>query len=119
VIQMFEFREASEPIYVMKYYPDENIVKALVIDDERRISAMKQILDDLSHLHAKRLTHRDLKPENFLIKLKSFQIVIIDFDLFKVVLDVTLLKTFCETLKYAASKMFLDFSDDHELKVDV
>jgi serine/threonine protein kinase len=41
------------------------------------------------------------------------------FGLSKVVPDATLLKTFCGTLKYAASEVFLGLSDGHEFKVDV
>ncbi len=118
-MQVFEFREAPEPMIIMEYYPDGSIVDALVVDDMRRISAMGQILDGLSHLHAKGLAHRDLKPENILVKLKPFQVVITDFGLSKVVPDATLLKTFCGTLKYAAPEVFPGLSDGHGPKVDV
>ncbi|KAF2817572.1 kinase-like protein, partial [Mytilinidion resinicola] len=118
-MQVFEFREAPEPMIVMEYYPDGNMVDALVVDDERRISAAGQILDGLSHLHAKGLAHRDLKPENFLVKLRPFQVVITDFGLSKVVPDTTLLKTFCGTLKYAAPEVFPGLSDGHGPEVDV
>lgn len=55
VMQVFEFREAPEPMIVMEYYPNGNMVDALILDDGRRISATGQILDGLSHLHAKGL----------------------------------------------------------------
>lgn len=119
VMQVFEFLETPEPMIVMEYYPDGNMVDALVVDDERRISATGQILDGLNHLHAKGLAHRDLKPENFLVKLKPFQVVIADFGLSKVVPDTSLLKTFCGTLKYAAPEVFPGLSDGHGPKVDV
>ena len=118
-MQVFELREAPEPMIVMAYYPDGNMVDALVVDDERRISATGQILDGLSHLHAKGLAHRDLKPENFLVKLKPFRVVITDFGLSNIVPDATLLKTFCGTLKYAAPEVFPGLSDGHGPKVDV
>lgn len=83
---------------IMDYYFTGNIVEAGVIDKNRYVSALGQILDSLSHLHAKGVAHCDLKPENFLVEKKPFfKVVITDFGLSKVVTNNTLLKTFCGT----------------------
>jgi len=118
-MQVFEFREVPEPMIIMEYYQDKNMVDALITDDERHISAMGQVLDGLNHLHAKGLAHRDLKPENFMVRLRPFQVVITDFGLSKVVPDATLLKTFCGSLKYVVPEVFPGLSDGHGPKVDV
>jgi len=118
-MQVFEFREVPEPMIIMEYYHDRNMVDALIVDDERRISALGQILDGLRHLHSKGLAHRDLKPENFMVRLRPFQVVITGFGLSKVVPDATLLKTFCGSLKYVAPEVFPGLSDGHGPKVDV
>jgi serine/threonine protein kinase len=120
VMQVFEFREKPEPMIIMAYYPDGNIVDAGVDDDERYVSALGQILDGLSRLHAEGVVHRDLKPENFLVEKKPFfKVVITDFGFSKVVTDTTLLTTFCGTLKYLAPEVFPGLSDGHGPSVDV
>ena len=53
VMQVFEFRETPEPIIIMAYYHQGNIVNAGIVDEDRYISALGQILDGLNHLHAK------------------------------------------------------------------
>lgn len=66
------------------------------------------------------MAHRDLKFKNFLIEINSlFKIVIVDFDLIKIAIDIALLKTFYDSLKYAASKMFFDLSFGHKILIDV
>jgi serine/threonine protein kinase len=120
IMRVFEFRETLEPMIVMAYYPDGNLVDAGVVDDERCISALGQILDGLSHLHAKGVVHRDLKPENLLVEKKPFfKVVITDFGLAKVATNTTLLTTFCGTLKYLAPEVFPGLSDGHGPLVDV
>lgn len=112
VIQVFEFREIPEPRIIMDYYSAGNIVDAGVVDEDRYVSALGQILDGLSHLHAKVVAHRDLKPENFLVEKKPFfKVVVTDFGLSKVVTNTTLLTTFCGTLKYLAPEVFPGLSD--------
>lgn len=118
VMQVFEFRETPEPMIILDYYSEGNIVDAGDIDDERYVSALGQILDGLSHLHAKEVAHRDLKPQDFLVKKKPFfKVVITDFGLSKVV--TTLLTTFCGTLKYLAPEVFPGVSDGHGPEVDI
>ena len=119
VMQVFEFQETPEPMIIMAYYNQKNIVNAGIVNDDRYISALGQILDGLSHLHAKGMIHRDLKPENFLVETNPFKIVITDFGLAKVATNTTLLATFCGTLKYAASEVFPGLSDGHEPLTDV
>jgi serine/threonine protein kinase len=117
VVQVFEFREAPDPMIIMEYYPDGNIVDALIISDERRISAVGQILDGLSYLHAKGLVHRNLKPENLLVKLEPFQVAISDFGMSKVVPD--FLKTFSRTSPYAAPEVYPGQSHGYGCQADV
>jgi serine/threonine protein kinase len=119
VMQVFEFRDVPEPMIIMEYYPEGNMADASVVDEERRLSALGQVLDGLSHLHTKGLAHRDLKPENLLVKLRPFQVVITDFGLSKLLPDATLLKTFCGTLRYAAPEVFPGLSYGYGPKVDV
>jgi len=120
VMQVFEFREIPEPMIIMDYYSAGNMVDAGVVDEDRYVSALGQILDGLSHLHAKGVAHRDLKPENFLVEKKPFfKVVITDFGLSKVITNATLLTTFCGTRKYLAPEVFPGLSDGHGPAVDV
>ena len=116
---MFELREISEFAIIMNYYPLENIIDVSSADNEYVI-AWEQILDDLKHLHAKRVIHRDLKSENILIERNSlFKIIIADFGMIKVAIDTVLLQTFCGTLKYAAFEVFSDLSFGHEILMNI
>ena len=118
-MQVFELRETPEPHIIMKYYPLGNIADAAIADQEEYVSAFGQILDGLSHLHAKGVAHRDLKPENFLIEMKPlFKVVIIDFGLAKIATDAALMTTFCGSLKYAAPEVFPGLSRGHGPLVD-
>ncbi|KAL9042525.1 MAG: hypothetical protein Q9214_003752 [Letrouitia sp. 1 TL-2023] len=104
----------------MAYFSLGNIVDAGIFDEDRYVSAWGQILDGLSHLHAKGVAHRDLKPENFLIKMdRLFTVVIADFGMAKVATDTALLRTFCGSLKYAAPEVFPGLSPGHDLQVDI
>lgn len=120
VMQVSEFQEAPEPVIIMAYYSIGNIVDAGITDEETYVSAFGQILDGLSHLHAKGVVHRDLKPENFLVEKKPFfRVVITDFGLAKVATSTTLLTTFCGTLMYLAPEVFPGLSDGHGPPVDI
>ena len=119
-MQVIELRETPEPAIIMTYYFLGNIVDAGIADEEGYVGAFGQILDGLSHLHAKGVAHRDLKPENFLIEMRPlFKVVITDFGLAKVATDTALLKTFCGSLKYAAPEVFPGLSSGHGPPVDV
>jgi serine/threonine protein kinase len=121
VVRMVELRETAElPAIIMDYFPLGNIVDAGTLSDDQYVSALGQLLDGLSHLHAKGVVHRDLKPENFLIEMDPlFKIVIADFGLAKVVAEATLLKTFCGSLKYIAPEVFLGLNFGYGPLVDV
>lgn len=120
VMQVFEFRETPAPMIIMAYYSNGNIANAGLIDEQSYVSAWGQILDGLSHLHAKGVVHRDLKPENLLVQKKPFfKVVITDFGLAKVVPNTTLLKTFCGTLQYLAPEVFPGLSNGHGPPVDI
>ena len=120
VMQVFELLETPEPAIIMTYYPLGNIANAGIVDEERYISAFGQVLDGLSHLHAKGVVHRDLKPENFVIEMKPlFKVIITDFGLAKVATDKALLRTFCGSLNYAAPEVFPSLGSGHGPPVDV
>jgi serine/threonine protein kinase len=111
VAQVFELQEKPEPKIIMAYYPHGNMVDALILDEDRRLSGFGQVLDALSHLHAKGIVHRDLKPENFLVEFHPyFKVVITDFGLANVVIDNVWLRTFCGSIKYTAPEVFPSFS---------
>ncbi|KAK5011186.1 hypothetical protein LTR28_005054, partial [Elasticomyces elasticus] len=113
VMQVFELRETPEAMIIMAYYPNGNIMDAGIVDEDKYISALGQILDGLSHIHAKR-------HEKFLVEQKPFfKVVITDFGLAKLVTNATLLTTFCGSLKYLAPEVFPSFSDGHGPLVDV
>ncbi|KAK0247419.1 hypothetical protein LTS09_017453 [Friedmanniomyces endolithicus] len=119
VIQVIEFRETPKPAMIMRYYPLGNKVNACTHQDEH-VTAWGQILDGLSHLHAKGVVHRDLKPENILVERDPlFKVVIADFGMAKIATGDTLLRTFCGTLKYAAPEVFPGMSRGHGPLVDV
>ncbi|KAJ2896229.1 hypothetical protein MKZ38_005723 [Zalerion maritima] len=88
VAQVFELREKPEPTIIMAYYPQGNMVDALVLDEARRMSGFGQVLEALGHLHEKGVVHRDLKPENFLVEFKPFfKVVITDFGMANVAIE--------------------------------
>ncbi|KAK0970908.1 hypothetical protein LTR54_017890 [Friedmanniomyces endolithicus] len=119
VIQVLEFRETPKPAMIMRYYPLGNIVNACTHQDEH-VTAWGQILDGLSHLHAKGVVQRDLKPENILVERDPlFKVVIADFGMAKIATGDALLRTFCGTLKYAAPEVFPGMSRGHGPLVDV
>ncbi|KAK0950660.1 hypothetical protein LTS01_025525 [Friedmanniomyces endolithicus] len=119
VIQVLELRETPKPAMIMRYYPLGNIVNASTHQDEH-VTAWGQILDGLSHLHAKGVIHRDLKPENILVERDPLlKVVIADFAMAKVATSDVLLRTFCGTLKYAAPEVFPGMSRGHGPLVDV
>lgn len=104
---------------VMEYYPDGSLADAHNFDNKRYMTAIGQILDGLSHVHAKGLAHGNLKPENFLVKMKPFRVVITDFGLSKIVADFAPYTTFCETLQNAAPDVFPGQLGSPGVKVDV
>ena len=119
VMRVIEFRDSPNPLIIMDYYEHGNITEAVVAHDQY-VTAFGQILDGLSHLHARGATHRDLKPENFLVeKFPFFKVVITDFGFSKVVKDNTVLKTFCGTLKYVAPEAFPGISQGYDSSIDV
>ena len=119
-MQVFEFKETSDVMIVMRYFPAGNITDANISDYEQQVSAFGQILEGLEHLHHKGIVHRDLKPENILIETEPlFKAVITDFGLAKIVPADRRLKTFCGTLYYQAPEVFPNFSDGYYDKADI
>ncbi len=119
VMRVFEFRESPDPLIIMDYYEHGNIAEADVAY-EQYVTAFGKILDGLGHLHYKGVVHRDLKPENILVeKSPFFKVVITDFGLSKAMTDITVLKTFCGTLKYLAPEAFPGICHDYDSSIDI
>lgn len=120
VIQMFEFRKISKLVIIMAYCPLESMIDASIVSENEYVTAWGQILDDLSHLHTKKMVHRDLKPENFLIEMNSLcKVLIADFGMAKVATDIILLRTFCGSPKYTALEVFLGFGSGYGAPADI
>ncbi|KAF2453500.1 kinase-like domain-containing protein [Lineolata rhizophorae] len=125
VMPVVEFRFTPNPFLVMPYYRDGHLTRHLRhLNEKQYVSALRQILLGLRHLHERGIIHRDLKPENLLVDIdkdtKEITIVIADFGFSK---DATptndLLKTFCGSLLYAAPDIFFGRSDGYGAKVDI
>lgn len=119
-MHVFELVEVPEPMIVMDYYPGGNIEDVTDLSKEDYITATGQILDGLSHLHARGVAHRDLKPQNFMIEQQPLlRVVITDFGMAKIALTPTALQTFCGTLQYVAPESFPGVGNGHGTQVDV
>ena len=117
-MQVIDFQDSPEPLLLMPYYHVGNLGDLQNVSGEQYVSAFRQILLGLSHLHGRGVAHRDLKPENLLVELDPFTVIIADFGLSKVATD-SLLTTFCGTLKYAAPEIFPGISDGYGPSVDI
>ena len=104
-----DFWTMPSPQLIMPYYPLGNLEHLEGILDEQYVSALRQVLIGLDHLHERGVVHRDLKPENLLVK-EPFTIVIADFGLSKVMEDQPL-RAFCGTHLYAAPEIYPGVSD--------
>lgn len=111
------FQETPYPVLYMPYYPLGNLQDMKGISETQYVSAFRQILLGLRHLHERRIAHRDLKPENLLIA-EPFTIIIAGFGLSKAVTD-SLLTTFCGTHLYAAPEIYHGNSHGYGNKVDI
>lgn len=125
VMQVLDFQLTPEPTLVMPYYHDGHLARHLRnLSEKQYVSALRQILLGLRHLHGRGVIHRDLKPENLLVdmdmKNDEITVVIADFGFSK---DATstndLVKTFCGSLLYAAPDIFPGRSDGYGVKVDI
>jgi serine/threonine protein kinase len=100
------FQEKPNPFIVMEYCCLGNLEALQDIKPEEYVSASRQMLIGLRHLHNNRVAHRDLKPANLLVANRHpFHVKISDFGLSKVVARNGFLKTFCGTLLYAAPEV--------------
>jgi len=100
------FQEKPNPFIVMEYCCFGNLEALQDIKSEEYVSASRQMLIGLRHLHNNRVAHRDLKPANLLVANRHpFHVKISDFGLSKVVARNDFLKTFCGTLLYAAPEV--------------
>lgn len=117
IMQVIGFQETPDPTLYMPYYPLGNLLELKGISDVQYVSAFRQILLGLRHLHGRRIVHRDLKPANFLVA-EPFTIIIADFGMSKVAND-RLLTTFCGTHSYAAPEFYPGNSYGYGPEVDI
>ncbi len=90
----------------MPYYPLGNLEGRTDLQPGQYVSAFRQMLLGLRHLHDGGVVHRDLKPANLLIaNAHPFIIVISDFGLSRYVTYDSPAKTFCGTRRYVAPEV--------------
>ena len=90
------------------------------VEPEQYVSASRQMLVGLRHLHSNRVAHRDLKPANLLVANRHpFHIKISDFGLSKVVAIDGVLRTFCGTPLYAAPEVYPNDRTGYRPSVDI
>lgn len=83
----------------------ENLHNENLIVKKEIIDLFFQALNALRYLHSRDVAHWDLKSKNILVESRSsLNIKLADFGLANNKLD---LKTFCDTQKYIASKIYL------------
>ena len=119
-MEVIEFREIPEPILYMPYYHLGNLENHKSVSFGQKLSAFRQVLLGLNHLHGRQIVHRDLKPENIIVAtLDPFIIKIADFGLSKD-LAKSSATTFCGTPMYIAPEVVdrkggkeLDCTRDH------
>ena len=119
-MQVFELRETPEPAIIMTYCPFGSMVDAGIVSENKYVTAWGQVLDGLSHFHTKKMVHRDLKPENLLIEMnRPFKVVIADFGMIKIAIEIVLLQAFRGSLMYTALEVFSGFSPGYGPPVDI
>ena len=83
VVQLIDCNlEYEPPYFVMKYYPDGDLLKLgtqLRENYKLQETVFFQMIDCISELHLKEVYHRDIKPQNFLLDHDS--VVVSDFGL--------------------------------------
>ncbi|MCJ1465456.1 hypothetical protein MMC07_004074 [Pseudocyphellaria aurata] len=104
VMSVEHFQETPYPVLYMPYYPLGSLGQMKNISKAQYVSAFRQILLGLRHLHEHKIAHRDLKPANLLVA-EPFTIVIADFGLSKAITDSHLLRTFCGSPRYIAPEV--------------
>lgn len=115
-MEVINFHETPEPVLFMRYYHLGNLEELEGVTQEQNVSAFRQVLLGLDHLHERLIVHRDLKPENLIVAaLEPFIIKIADFGLSKDVAE-SFVKTFCGSALYVAPEVFnggMDMVHDH------
>ena len=116
-MSVIDFQETPDPLLVMPFYPLGSLVDRTDVTEQQAVSAFRQILLGLRHLHERKIVHRDLKPANLLVA-EPFTVIIADFGLSKDATD-HLLTTFCGTYLYAAPEVYLGNSGGYGPLVDI
>lgn len=90
----------------MPYCPYGSLEDLEGVEHWQYVSAFRQILLGIRHLHGNGVVHRDLKPANLLVaEIHPFTIVISDFGFSRNVSRDDRLTTFCGTQIYAAPEI--------------
>lgn len=83
VVHLVDHNVAYDPPYfVMKYYPDGDLLKKaplLAKPFDQQEAFFLQMIDCIQELHSRNEFHRDIKPQNFLVH--GDQVVVSDFGL--------------------------------------
>ncbi|KAL8941885.1 MAG: hypothetical protein Q9216_001995 [Gyalolechia sp. 2 TL-2023] len=116
VMRVITFQETPNPVLFMPYYPLGNLGNLRNVSEQQYVSAFRQILLGLDHLHKSGIAHRDLKPANVLVEA-PFTIIIADFGFSKFAVD--LLASCVGSRLYAAPEVFSESSEGYGLSVDI
>ncbi len=104
-MEVIDFHE-EPPLILMPYCPRGNLEDRTDLRLGQYLSAFRQTLLGLHHLHARGVVHRDLKPSNLLItKDDPFTIVISDFGFSRYLPYNNRVRTFCGSLPYVAPEV--------------
>ncbi|XP_076042811.1 serine/threonine-protein kinase Chk2-like [Oratosquilla oratoria] len=112
VISIKDVIETEECIFIVMELADggelfDRVVKMKQITESNTKLFFYQMVQAIKYLHSRNITHRDLKPENILLASDedSTCIKIADFGLSKLLIEESLMHTFCGTLLYQAPEL--------------
>ena len=115
IVKFFDYEERHHHLYIiMEFVPCGDLSKyssvCRYMKEDLGQSVTRQMCHALRYLHNCGITHRDIKPDNILVSCNDpFVVKLSDFGLSKVVVEGTLLKTFCGTLLYCAPEVYPDY----------
>ena len=125
VIKMYEIYEGEKHFYVVLELLRGGELFKYICDDENFseqtiLELMRNLLQALEYLHAKKIMHRDLKPENIILKNKNgkmSEIVLADFGLSEHIEKKKFLFKRCGTPGYVAPEILQD--EPYDTQADV
>lgn len=114
IMQLYraDLDDHDNPMMFMPYFPLGHIGSHRNLRPDQYVSAFRQILIALDHLHAHNVAHLDLKPGNVLVRtLEPMDIVLIDFGLSEQLRPGRPLVSVCGTSPYYAPEMMVCLTD--------